>query len=394
MASSNVEHSAEIKNELKSPSNVENRINRYFLGRIIILTLMSGGMILSHYITPTEPHHSILHDIYRRILYLPVILSAFWFGWRGGLICAFLIGASYFPHIYHDWGGNIFNVNLNRTLEALMYLIVGLVTGILVDRLRKTYRKLQVQSEQLQMALDELKDKTNEVFKVEKQLRHADRLTTIGQLTTGLAHEIRNPLGSIRGVAEILGNPNTKPEKREEFSRIMLEETERLDQVLTNFLDFAKSQSLGKPSKADIKLVTDRSLTLLGMKIKYGDIVLKVEFPDDLSFVNVSEALLQQVMLNLLLNSIQAMPNGGTLNISAFNDLEKGVVVIAISDTGLGIPEYLRERIFEPFFTTKSGGTGLGLSIVQKIVMSNRGTVLLDQSYKNGTRILVDFPCE
>lgn len=366
-----------------------------FWSRVIFLAVISGVVVLAHYLTPAEMHHSILHDIYRRILYVPVILAAFWFGWRGGLLCAALIAVAYLPHIYRDWGGDFFSLNLNRTLEVIMYLVVGGITGLLSDRLRGANRRLLAQSARLRQAMDALKEKTREVFMAEQQLRQADRLTAIGQLTAGLAHEIRNPLGSIRGTAEILGDPDIEPERRAEFCRIMIEETERLDHVLGNFLDYAKSQKgEGSKASADLAVVVARLLTLLGMKMQSQGIELDNRIPEGLPHLRIGEALLQQVMLNIILNAVQAMADGGRLELSARHMADQGRVIIEVGDTGPGIDPRIRARIFDPFFTTKNTGTGLGLSIVQKIVWSHDGRVWLDDAREAGTRVWIEFPCE
>ena len=358
--------------------------------RLIGLGLVSCGLVLSHYLTPAEAQHAVLHDIYRRVLYVPIILAAFWFGFRGGLICALLIAAAYFPHIYHDWGGDFFDVNLNRTLEATMYIVVGVITGALRDHLFHANRQLHDQANHLKAAMSELTEKTREVFEAEQQLRQADRLTSIGQLTTGLAHEIRNPLGSIRGAAEILSDPDTQPEHRREFGQLLIQETQRLDNVLGHFLDYAKTQRSGdQVDSTDLTLVIDRLLTLMDKKLKMSKIRVTTAIESNLPSLAIAESLLQQVLVNVVLNAQQAMPEGGRLDIHARVGNDGDQVLIQISDTGPGIPPRIQDRIFDPFFTTKEGGTGLGLSIVHKIVNGNRGAVSIDPDYREGTRITI-----
>jgi len=360
--------------------------------KIAGLVLGAGGMVLSHYLTPADAHHAILHDIYRRVLYIPIILAAFWFGWRGGLLCAGLIVASYFPHIYHDWGGHFLNTNLNRTLEAVMYLVVGGITGSLIDRLRGSYRRLAAQSQRLEDTLRELTERTRDVFEAEEQLRRADRLAALGQLTTGLAYEIRNPLGSLRGAADILSDPETPPEQRREFGRVLVEETERLEGVLKNFLDYARAQRNGAPSSAEVHVVMELLLTLLDKKMRSAGVQVEISVPDDLPRVGLSSSMLQQVLLNLMLNAIQAMPEGGTLLLQAERDDKPGYVRITVGDSGAGIPLNVRGQVFDPFFTTKAMGTGLGLSIVHKIIANHHGRVYVDSGAEPGTRMIIELP--
>ncbi|MCB2141340.1 sensor histidine kinase [bacterium] len=349
-------------------------------------------MVLSHYLTPVMPQHAILHDIYRRILYIPIILAAFWYGWRGGLLCAGLIGASYFPHIFHDWGGGVFNVNLNRTLEALMYLIVGGITGGLIDHLRRANQRLASQSTKLQETMDALTVKTREIFETEEQLRQADRLTALGQLAAGLAHEIRNPLGSIRGATEILGDEDTSPDQREEFKRIMIAETDRLDNVLRNFLEYARSQRNGLSSEScRLAPIVNRLLKLMERKLESTRVEIDLS-PEPLPAIAMGEGLMQQILLNLILNSLQAMSGGGTLRIETKNVPTEDKIRLIVADTGPGIPHEVRERMYDPFFTTKASGTGLGLSIVQKVVIGHKGRVWVDENYHAGTRMIIELP--
>ncbi|MCL5270298.1 MAG: ATP-binding protein [bacterium] len=359
--------------------------------RIAGLIAASGGIILVHYLTPAVPQYAIVHDIHRQILYIPIILAAFWFGWRGGLICATAIIATYFPHVHHGWGGAFFDANLNRTLEFAMYLAVGGITGYLCDRLRKANAQLSGKSRQLGEAMRDLTNKTREVFEAEEQLRQADRLKALGQLTTGLAHEIRNPLASIRGAAEILADSETEPGQRAEFSHVLIEETERLDGVLKNFLDYARTQKNGGGA-AELKPVVDRLLILLDTKMRSATIRMDVDLPPALPSLAISEDLLQQVLMNILLNAVQAMADGVEQRIEAGDAAGKGKVFIAVADTGPGVAPDLVGRIFEPFFTTKPAGTGLGLSIVRKIVASHRGRVYVDAQYARGTRVVIELP--
>jgi signal transduction histidine kinase len=365
------------------------------------LLLFIVAVFIAHFSTPTTGHHDVFHVLYQRILYVPIVLAAFWYGWKGGLATALLIGMGYFYHIMHDWGGHFFTTNLNQTLEIVIYFVVGGLTGYLVDTLKRreeslseANRKLSEQSRQLRQALDTLTEKTREVFDIEEQLRRSDRLAVLGQLSAGLAHEIRNPLGSIRGAAEILSDRDVSVEQRESFCRVLIEETERLDRVLGDFLSYTRSkrQQEEGPTTCDLKSALGKSLDLLSKEATARQIATTVSVPDEPVRIAIEETMLQQVFLNILLNSVQAMPNGGSIDIVAQADGGSGTAQIAISDTGPGIPAEHLEHIFDPFFTTKPQGSGLGLSIVEKILDNHHATIRADAAAHPGARFVMTLP--
>lgn len=363
------------------------------IGRIGSIALLAGAVLLAHYLTP--PTHKLMafHDVYERLMYIPIFLASFWFGWRGGMISAVTIAIAYIPHVHHDWGGLFLGANTNRTLEAVMYLVVGGITGLLIDRLRRANSNLLSQSEKLSQALLDLTAKTKEVFEAEEHLRRADRLTALGQLTAGLAHEIRNPLGSIQGSAEILSQMDPADTKREKFFHILIEETKRLNRVVSSFLDYAREQrNSAEYAHGSVAAVIDRLKTLLGAKLLSSRVELVVNLESELSQVKMSEAFLQQVLLNLILNAVQAMPQGGTIEVDVKSHSNSNQVVILLRDTGPGIPAEFRSQIFNPFFTTKSTGTGLGLSIVHKIMASHQGAIDLVEGQSVGATFRLSLP--
>jgi signal transduction histidine kinase len=283
-------------------------------------------------------------------------------------------------HILQSWSST------EHLLEGSTYLLIGGLTGYLIDRIRREEARLRV-------ALAQLRGGAGELFEAEEQLRRADRLAALGQLTTGLAHEIRNPLGSIRGAAEILGDPQTDDARRREFARVLVEETERLDDVLGNFLDYARTHREEEATgTSDPRAVVERLLALMDKELKAARIAARVDLPQDAPRVAIGEALLQQVLLNLSLNAVQAMPDGGELRIEGIADAAGGGLMLAVADTGPGIAADARARVFDPFYTTKATGSGLGLSIVHKIVTANGGQVAVDEDYRGGARLVVTLP--
>ena len=373
-----------------------------------LLALGTALLLLVHTMTPATAEHSVLHDLHRQALYIPIILAAFWYGWRGGLAVAALISAVFFPHLLsmmHDQQAHVamghggdFTEAINMGVELALYLVIGGMTGALIDRLRAEEGRLRqanealaARTDELQAAMDELTRRTREVFAAEEQLRRADRLAAIGQLTTGLAHEIRNPLASIRGAAEILGDGGIGEEQRAEFSRIMLEETQRLDRVLGSFLDYARAQKAsgaGAPACAELGRTVESMRTLLGRPLADARVELEVTIEEGLPPLAITCDLLQQVLLNLALNAIQAMAaaGGGRLTIEARREAGRAMTALRVRDTGPGVPAAVAGRIFDPFFTTKAQGLGLGLSIVHKIIAGCGGEIALEQGGDNDQR--------
>lgn len=365
-----------------------------------LLLLFIVGVLIAHHLTPTTTTYQPLHVLYQRILYIPIVLSAFWYGWRGGLLAAVVTSAGYLPHILHDWGGDFFTRNLNQTLEIVMYIVVGSLTGYLVDRLKRHEAQLSQaniqlasQARQITEAMETLTRKTREVFEAEEQLRRSDRLAALGQLAAGLAHEIRNPLASIGGVAEILTDPATLPEEREKFCQVLNEETERLDRVLANFLHYARSKRNEEEGSSDLGKTLAKVISLLDKETRSKGIAIEVRLPPQLAEIPLEESLLQQLLLNILLNSIQAMSIGGKIIVEAISSEKNKLLSIAITDTGSGLPKEVAEHAFDPFFTTKPHGTGLGLSIVHKILDDHNGSIRIDETYTTGARFIITIPC-
>jgi signal transduction histidine kinase len=226
-------------------------------------------------------------------------------------------------------------------------------------------------------------------------LRRAERLSTLGELAAGIAHEIRNPLASIKGTAEILQDPATPGPKREEFLGLMLEEANRLNRVVTNFLELARFRRLHR-EPASVNDLLWRMLQIVEFQLTRKNIAIRKHFTPELPEVGLDVAQMEQAVLNVLLNAIGSMPDGGTLTLST--SLEgadgSGTVRIEIADTGTGIVKEHLPHVFEPFFTTKSDGTGLGLSIVKRILNAHGGSVEIMSEPGQGTRVTLAVPLD
>jgi len=366
-------------------------MNGWRLFRIGLLAVLIIGISLVHYFTPL--HHPALHDIFQRLYYIPIILAAFWYGLRGGLLISILVSILYIPHVVFQWGGEL-AIELEKYLEIVLYNIVGAVTGLLAERealrrvelektaigLEESYHKLQAQTEQLIM--------------IEEQLRRTERLSTLGEMSATLAHEIRNPLGSIKGTAEILADSFAPGDRQYEFLQILVRETDRLNRVVEEFLHFARPMPV---ETAECDLLEElRSVVSLVSSEATGRGVSLVMEETPLPPIQADRERLRQVFLNLLLNALQATGRGGRITLST--SVEKGDdgapvwILLSFADTGEGIAAEHLPRIFEPFFSTKQKGTGLGLAITQKIIESHGGTITVDSTPGRGTTFTVKLP--
>ena len=230
-------------------------------------------------------------------------------------------------------------------------------------------------------------------------LRRADRLSSLGLLTAGLAHEIRNPLVAIRTFTQLLPERYDDPEFRQVFQGLALKEVDRICGLINDLLNFARPS---RPNIAEENLndVVDSVARILESQAKDKDVKIAREFSADLPKAWIDREQLKQVFMNLILNAIQAMRDGGSLviatRVSADDDgnVSRPCVQVEVRDTGIGIPEENLERIFDPFFTNKDGGSGLGLSISHQIIQEHGGRMLVRSKIKEGTSFFVNLPLE
>lgn len=297
----------------------------------------------------------------------------------------------YLPHVIYQWGGNFLTDDLPKTLEIVLYNMVGFVTGFLSQRQMNATGNLEKAVGDLDESYAKLKNQAEILVQAEEQLRRADRLSALGKLSAGIAHEVRNPLASIKGTAEIISDKFKPGEKEYEFAKILIKEVNRLDTVVAEFLDFART----KPPELKLSSINDiiqSVLKLTGHQIAKSNISLKTQFEEDLPSVSVDPGQMKQVFLNLIINAVQAMPNGGTLTVESHQN--KSEIVCKFSDTGMGISKEQQEKLFTPFFTGKERGTGLGLAIVHRILEGQKGKIEFTTKENQGTTFTVSLPIE
>ncbi len=348
-----------------------------------------------HFFTTTKIH--MLHDVYQRLYYLPIIFAAIWFGVKGGLTTSAIISVIYFTHIVFSWKMNP-DVSLQKFLETILFNIVALTTGLLAEREQKLKNKYHETADKLKELYDRLKKQTKDIIELEEQLRRADKLTMLGQISAELAHEIRNPLGSIKGTAEILQQDFPKDDEKYEFVEILMKETNRLNDVLNNFLNFTKEKT-ASAAVVDVNLLITDVTSFLQIQLKKKNVVIKTDLDKNLSQPKLEGEQLKQVFFNIIINAVQAMPGGGALTITTHKETTviKGEsvdhVFIDFTDTGTGIDDDMINDLFKPFCTSKEQGTGLGLSISNKIIEKFGGEILVKSVLGEGSTFTVKLPC-
>jgi signal transduction histidine kinase len=352
------------------------------------LAIIAGLLLLItalHYLTTTQKVGA--HDVYRRLYYVPIVLGGLWFALRGGILTSILTSLLYMPHVLFHWQHHP-SIGLEQYLEIVLYNVIGGLTGFLAQREHQQRIRYQKAAETLESSYQKLREQADQIIEIEEQLRRADRLSALGELSAGMAHEIRNPLGSIRGTAEILRDGVAADDPKQEFADILIREVDRLNRVLEDFLRFARPEPV-EHGRFVLQQVVGDVLDLTRQQAVRNKIVVQVELGDEIEIPGQGEQI-KQAFLNLVLNALQAMPNGGALKVT-IRALPKEVQV-QVSDSGPGIAPEDRERIFNPFVTTRDSGTGLGLAITQRIIQGHGGRIILDSRPGEGACFTVCLP--
>ncbi len=234
----------------------------------------------------------------------------------------------------------------------------------------------------------------SQIKELQEKVRRSDRLALVGQMATCVAHEIRSPLTSVSGFAQLLSSSKGKEKSREnvvEYAKIIVREAERIDRVITDILGFAKETRIEK-KPADINAIVIDVAASLVEKARTSGVVIETNLWDHLPVVDTDSEHMRRVIHNLGINAIQAMKNGGTLRLAT--KLEGDYLLLDVSDTGVGIPPDLQSQIWEPFFSTKKDGTGLGLAIARRGIEAHGGKISLRSEAGRGTKFTVTLPIE
>jgi two-component system, NtrC family, sensor histidine kinase HydH len=347
--------------------------------RRVALVLIVGGIAAVQHVTPLDRAH--WHYIFPRLYYFPIVFAALYDGWRGGLLVALLSSAAFFQQFL--FSDDLFTERLiNRYLELISFCTLAVLTGVYTDRERQQKKSYQ-----------EVASKLSDVYETLQTnfegMKRAERLSAIGHLSAGLAHEIRNPLASISGAASILRRNLPADEKLERCVHIIDAECQRLNRLLTNFLNFARPR-LPSFQQTNLRALLKDVIQVAEHALSKRQIRLMDQVDNDLPDVECDPDQVRQVLLNLLINAIEASPDGAAITLSA--QAEEGRVVIRVVDEGSGVaPEHI-EKLFDPFFTTKESGTGLGLPVAHQIVGQMGGNLSARRNGDRGMTFSVALP--
>ena len=325
--------------------------------KITLLLVSIVGITLCHYITELRAHH--YHLVYQGVYFLPIMLAGFWFGLRGALSTSLSITILYLPFTIMHWEG-FSGGDFNNVMEMVLYNLVGVILGILRDRERAGQRRL----------------------------REFEGLASIGKAVSGLAHDMKTPLVAIGGIIRLLRRNLEKDSLDVRKLDIVIEETQRLEYMVKEMLDFSRPLQL-HPSREDLNQLVSQSIAIIADLARERNVRVLSKFSEDLPLVCLDRMRMKQVLINLLINAIEASPDGETVTTRSFQN--GGKLIIDVSDHGCGLPSVKKEEIFLPFFTTKERGTGLGLSIAKKIIEAHEGSLeVLDNPQKGVTfRVMI-----
>ena len=229
-----------------------------------------------------------------------------------------------------------------------------------------------------------------EIRDLQERVRRSERLASLGRLAAGVAHEIRNPLSSIRGFAQFFQNRFKGQEKEQEYAAVMVREVDRLNRVITELLDFARPKEPHRESH-NLQEILEQTLKVLEPELARRNIGVEKKLDASLPRILADRDQLSQAFLNLMLNALESMEGEGKLRISLESE-GASALTISIADTGKGIPPEDLERVFEPFFSTKRKGTGLGLAIVHQIVENHKGEIRVESREGEGTTFRITLP--
>ncbi len=307
--------------------------------RIVLVAALVASITLSHYFTEWKVHY--YHIFYQGLYFLPVMLAGFWFGLRGALCVSLSITILYLPFTAMHWNG--FSAeDFNSVMEIVLYNAVAVILGRLRD----------------------------EEKAVQRRLREAEELATLGKAFSGLAHDLKTPLIAIGGLSRLVQKKFDTDDPSHNKLDLIIMETQRMEEMVKEMLDFSKPLELHQ-SKEDVSKVINQCADLISDLARQRKVNVENRCPQNLPPVSFDASRMKQALINLLTNAIDASPVGETVTVCSY--LRQKRLIIEVMDNGSGIPTDKKEEIFLPFFTTKREGTGLGLPITRKIVEAHQG---------------------
>ena len=324
----------------------------YYIVAIAVSTLLITYL---HYSTNETIH--ALHDIYRQLYYIPLVIGALVFGLRGAILSYMFVSLLYLPYMAGTWTGEIL-FESKRILYLLFSGIFSFLAGYLIDR--DTRRKKEMEKERY--------------------------LAGLGQVSSAIVHDLKNPLVTIEGFARRLqqgkGDSNTAIQAIVDSAKVM-------KSIVHDVLDFAKPIQL-ELKEEDAAQVIKKAGELCAGKAEERDVKLSLNIPDVPLSMYLDNVRMQRALANIISNAIEASGRGQDVAVSA--DRKEDSLLITIKDVGAGMDKEARESLFIPFFTKKSTGTGLGMPIAKKIIEGHKGEISIKSQMAKGTEVIISLP--
>ncbi len=334
------------------------QINKKTSFQIVVIFVLVFFVTMLHFLTRQE--ETILHVIYRELYFLPIILAGFWFGLHGGLATALVITVLYVPIVIGKPRG-LTGHDLGNLLEILLFNIIGILVGWLQDR---------------------------EI--IHQQMRRKEEgLAAMGKAVACVAHDMKTPLIAIGGFAQQIRRKLPEEDRTGKKLDIVLQQTERLELMVKDMLGFAKPLDLNCQDD-DFNKLLQETILIAEEKARKHHVQLSLQLQDDLPVCSYDSHRLQQALLNLINNAVEASPAGGEVIIRSKMDTNN--LFIEVEDYGEGISTDKMDEILQPFVSSKKEGTGLGLPIVKKIAEAHGGILQYEQRDEKGMVFRIILP--
>jgi len=326
--------------------------------KVGIIAALITGVLCLNYVTPLIEGYK--HALYRALLYIPLLLGAFWFGIKGAVYVAASVIILFVPYALVHWDGFSLE-DFHQILEAVLYLVFAMTAGILVERERKK----------------------------NAALLKAESLAAVGRAVSDVAHDMKAPLMAIGGFASQVSRALDPEDPKQKKLLLVVQETARLESMVREMLDF------GRPM--EIQCEETNLNDLVGEIIQASDpvaerlqVTLKMDPEPSLPSLSLDRQKFKQALLNLAVNALEASPPGERVIIKTTQ--ETGRINLQVIDRGNGIDTQDEDKVFQPFFSKKKGGTGLGLPIVKKIVDAHEGEISFVRNAEGGMTFMIKLP--
>lgn len=326
--------------------------------KIGLLATIIGALLFLHYF----PFQDLqFHQaVFRMLFYIPLILATWWFGRKGTFWVVATVSPSLLPFALYGWQDFSFQ-NIARLSEGLLYIAMGVLLAVLIERERNRQRALI----------------------------EAKSLAAIGRTVSEIAHDMKTPLMAIGGYAKLISKKLPGDDPARAKLDIIIKETAHMEAMIKEMLDFSRPISL-QPAPLELNQLIRDALEVVQPMAENMGVKLSSRLPDSALHVLVDTTKMRQVLVNLLTNAVQASASGELVTVDSYRRRDR--VVVEISDCGCGIPGDIADAIFHPFFSTKERGTGLGLSVVKRIVEAHEGTVTFDNNPDQGVTFFIELP--